>query len=231
MVKKETKGAILPKIKFLVFFLSLILLTNLGYGLDLTLENPENSTYTTSINIPLEFTSNDNNGTCHYVLNSGSQVHVPSCLDTRFNVNYDGNYTLDLFAFNDSDEVNATVTFSVDRTTEFEEGKPFLMSIIILVFLGFSFLFVSLSNSFKEEGIQMIKASCSFAALISMITTLSLSIVAVNEYLKFPSVLRMTSVYNRALMGILVFIIFIIFIMFMFKIITKFKEKSKFRKW
>jgi len=232
-------------LKILLFMVAILLL-NPASALDLTLEKPLNITHTSSLNLPLEFTSNDNNGTClfnleRYYYNSATgacgavlddipNVTIPDCNDWAFSVDYDGCYTLNMYAYNTTKMVNDTLNFRVDRTTEFEDGKPFFAAFLIVIFLGLSFLFVSLGKTFQEEGFPLFKSVLAFGAILSGITTVNLAIVSAREYLKFGSAIRMISVYARALEGVFVLVMFIVAALFMFRIVQSWKEGKSLKK-
>ena len=245
------------ELKLLLLFLIPILMLNLGYGLDLVVVEPHAlEHYTSSINIDLDLTvSADNNGTCwyeyyfcHFVADEHTAVscksnnwdvpheiyRIDDCADRRFNLQHDGHYNLNVYAQNDTAQVAVNRTITVERAGDFEEGKPVLAGIIILIFLGLSFLFIAIGKMFKEEGFQIIKSVLAFGAVLSGITTVNLAVVSINEFLKIPTLDRMIGVYSRSLTGVFVFVIFIVVILFMFNLIKSFKEgnlKSSLKKW
>lgn len=185
----------------LLLFLIPILMLNIGYGLDLTLTNPTNSTYTSSINIPIEYTSGDNNGTCYYTINGGSQVPLPSCVNSEVTVNYDGSYLVDVHSFNDTAELNRSVWVTVDRTSEFEFGKPILASTIIGVFFGIFVVFFVITKSLKEQT-PTFTAITGFISLSSLYTALFLCAAAIEEYLKSSAMSNIVGIYMYMLMAL-----------------------------
>lgn len=217
-----------PKL-FLLLCIAILAL-NPAFALDLVLENPQNTTYTSTLNIPLDFITTDNNGTCQYKLD-GSFYPISPCENMRFKTNYDGSYLLEVYAYNTTASANANVSFTVDRSSEFEEGKPFLAGIIIMVVASLAFIFVGLSKQFQEEGIPVIKLSLAFGSVLAIVTALFLSIQAANEYLKFPSFEALLGIFTRGLFYIIVFVAVMVMILFIIGYLKQLDSLTKRRKW
>ena len=231
--------------KYFLFLLPILLL-NPALALDLTIEEPHDEhTYTYSSNLPLEFSTNGNNGTCWYDIRSCRTttappaticdhhvqvLSIPDCRDTKFSVDFDGNYTLMLFAQNDTDTINVNSTFFVDRTTEFEEGKPLLISLIIIIMFGLSCLFFWISKSLKDTT-HAVVAIMAFFGVISITATITLIVVAVDEYLKFPAISRIVGTYLRAVEGVTIFLLFYGVLLLIIFLVDKFKTSNKNSKW
>lgn len=203
-----------------------ILLLNLASALDLTLENPLNSTYTSSLNIPVDFTSGGNNGTCYYTLNAGNQVLLEECLNSQFSVSYDGSYTLDLHAFNGTAEINRTVTFAVDRTSEFEEGKPVLAGIIIIFLISMAF-FVLMIYDRIHESVPYIKSLIMVVAIFSMASAGFVAIFTINEYLKFSLLEYWLSLLGFNVFLVVFFICLLVGLIFLVRLIQKSGKRFK----
>lgn len=209
--------------KKIVLFLIPILLINLGFALDLSLEKPTNSTYTQSINIPIEFTLTDTNGTCHYLLNGGIPISF-RCQDTSFSVDYDGSYNFTMFSYNGTDSISSEVDFSVDRTSEFEEGKPFLVGIIIIFLISLSFFILKIYDRISET-IPYIKFIILFISIITMTSAGFISIFAINEYLKFKVLEYWLSILGYNVFLLIIFIIMLTIALFLVNHVRSMSKK------
>ena len=208
--------------KYLLLLIPILFL-NLGFALDLSLVNPHtNHTYPHSVGIPLDFAAEDTNGTCYYVVSEctlnkfGDQIctdtephHIVTNCDTNttFGLIYDGEYTLQLFADNDTTSKNVNSTFYVSRSTEFEEGKPLLMGLIIMLFFGIFVVFLFVTKAIKEET-PAFTLITGFISLLSLLTALYLSAAAIEEYIKSPAMARIVGSYTWLLMLLAVFLAF-----------------------
>jgi PGF-pre-PGF domain-containing protein len=84
-----------------------------------TIIRPENITYNTKSNLPLNFTATDNVGisACWYSLDGGANTSLPSCANTTFSVSADGSHNIRVYANDTSGNVNSSIRyFSVDTT-------------------------------------------------------------------------------------------------------------------
>ena len=81
----------------------------------LVLVKPENTTYTTQTNIPLNFTTDETNHTIWYRLDSGNEINIIG--NTTFNVSSDGFHYITLYVNDSYNNINqSTRYFSVDST-------------------------------------------------------------------------------------------------------------------
>jgi hypothetical protein len=208
---------------WLVLVLAILFIPSVS-ALTLTLNYPLNITYTSSSAIPLDFTAIGNNETCTYKLNS-IEYNLPTCKNTPFSVDYDGSYLLELYAYNTTDIINKNITFSVDRTSEFEQGKPLLAGIIIIVFVCLAFFCVLISSKF-DESVPVLKTILIFIGIIAFVTAVYLSIVAVNEYLKFPSFEKFISIFGNVIAILLVFVAIYFIIVFITNIYKPLMERK-----
>lgn len=197
-------------------------------ALTLTTTSPEeNGVYPSSINIPLEYSvTADNNGTCFYDLN-GARQSLASCGNSKFDVDYDGNYNLTIYAYNGTDSAFHEIDFSVDRTTEFPEAKPFLAGIIILAMIGLSFLFITIGKNIQEEGSSVIKTMLAFASVLSGLTSLYLCLLAAREYLKFESFENILQVFTTGLMYIIIFSAFMLLLFMIIQYLKPLTARNK----
>jgi serine protease AprX len=79
----------------------------------LILEKPENITYTNRTGIPINFTTDINNHTIWYKLDSGDEIKITA--NTTFNVNSDGSHYITLYVNDSYDNTNqSTKFFTVD---------------------------------------------------------------------------------------------------------------------
>ncbi|UCD03791.1 MAG: S8 family serine peptidase [Candidatus Woesearchaeota archaeon] len=78
------------------------------------------STYTSLGNYSLNFTISEvnlNTSSCGYSINQGSNVSIPNCQNTTFNISSSGQYNLTLYARDYSNNINQSIiTFEVDYT-------------------------------------------------------------------------------------------------------------------
>lgn len=206
-----------------------ILLFNLASALDLSVENPHNNhTYTHSTGLPIDLTATDTNGTCWYEYDTcyenkfGDLIcddlhgqEIPNCDDMTYSVDYDGNYTMQIFATNGTDYANINASYRVDRTSEFEEGKPFLAGIIIIFLIALSFFSLKLADKL-EETIPVIKIVVIMIGVFSMVVGGMISAFMAGEYLKFPLVSQFLATYSW-LVFLLIFFVVIYVIVYMFK--------------
>ena len=79
--------------------------------------NPQNITYATQTGLALDFTASDDFGVsaCWYSVDSGSNVSLPGCANTTFNVGSDGSHDITVYANDTIGQVgSAKQDFSVD---------------------------------------------------------------------------------------------------------------------
>jgi serine protease AprX len=81
----------------------------------LLLVKPENTTYTSQTNIPLNFTTDETNHTIWYKLDDGNEINITH--NTTFNVSSDGFHYITLYVNDSYNNINqSTQYFSVDST-------------------------------------------------------------------------------------------------------------------
>ena len=214
--------------KYLLFLLPILALS-LASALDLTLENPHsNHTYTHSTGLPLDLTATGDNGTCWYEIDTCyinkvqktvcSDIHgvpIADCEDIKYSVSYDGNYTIQVFAANGTDVFNVNVSYNVNRTSEFEEGKPLIISMVILFLISIGFFTLLLAGKL-EESVPVIKVITLMIGVFSMVVASMVTYFALAEYVKFPILEEFLSLYGW-LVFMLVFFVIIYVVLYFFK--------------
>jgi len=80
---------------------------------------PANTTYNTKTNLPLNYTATDNNAVsaCWYSVDSGSNVTIPGCANTTFNVSSDGSHNVRVYANDTSNNTNSSIQYFTADTT------------------------------------------------------------------------------------------------------------------
>ena len=217
--------------KYMLFLIPILLL-NIGYALDLSIENPLNKTYTYSYAIPMDITVTDGNGTCWHVeafcrdgiahtqyCETLDVVNMPNCEAHSFSVDYDGNYTMMVYAQNDTDTLNVNSTFRVDRTSEFEDAKPYLAGLIIIVLVLGSFFCLKLNDSIEETN-MITKFIILFAGVACFMTAGFSSILVINEYLKFEALGENLTILSWAIGSLTIFMFVYLMLMFIKKMIS-----------
>jgi hypothetical protein len=84
-----------------------------------TIIRPENTTYNTQSNIPLNYTATDNVAisACWYAMNGGTNTSLPSCSNATFSTGIDGSYPITVYANDTNGNVGSAVQyFTVDTT-------------------------------------------------------------------------------------------------------------------
>jgi hypothetical protein len=84
-----------------------------------TIIRPENITYNTQSNIPLNYTATDNVAVsaCWYAMNGGTNTSLPGCSNATFSTGIDGSYPITVYANDTNGNVGSAVQyFTVDTT-------------------------------------------------------------------------------------------------------------------
>lgn len=109
-----------------------------------TIIRPENITYNTQSNLPLNYTATDNIAVdkCWYAINGGTNTSLPGCSNATFSTGIDGSYPIRVYANDTNGNVGGTVQyFTVDTLapqwsspntntpTTYSESTPSLFNI------------------------------------------------------------------------------------------------------
>lgn len=155
----------------------------------------QNDRYPYSINIPLQYNIT-NGATCYYTLDGGITNYSISCTESDtyiIDIDFDGNYTLELYAVNASTVLTDSAIFEVARP-EFTPDMAFL----ILVIFGLIFLIASacliLAVKLKKE-LAPIKLALFMIAGVFFLLFLQLILLGLREYIKNSTVYEFVSVF------------------------------------
>jgi len=198
----------------------------------ITATEPQNLNYTYSINLPLEWVA-INAVDCWVVLDS--EKHFSNItLDCSENssmtdVDYDGNYTAQFWAFNSSanDNCNATMPFIVDRTSEFEDEKPTMAGILIIALILIGFFIIVLSSYLKDH-FKVLTLALSF---LFIYMSMAVIIIIAREYIKVPILISnlenifIAMIYGATLIAMIMLVFFIVNVMRKAQIWKKNKEE------
>lgn len=164
-------------------------------GGDMIIIPLQNDRYPYSINIPLQYNITGGS-TCYYTLDGGITNYSISCTDADtyiVDIDFDGNYTLTLYAVNATATLNDSTIFEVARP-EFTFDKAFL----IVVLIGLVLLIASacVVVSFKlEKAYIAIKISLFLVASVFFLMFLQLVLLVLREYVKNSTVYEIVSVF------------------------------------
>lgn len=201
----------------------------------LSVTEPESKNYSYSINLPVTIAANANATNCWAQLTSSmytDNVSLYCADDNKIDVDYDGDYTLQVFATNatSGESCNVTTTFSIDRTTDFEEGKPTMVAILVgvLLIVGFYAL------HFAKELDSKFKALMHALSFLFVYAALAFSLNIAREYIKVPAIFDLlenmftVTAWAATLLGM---IILVLFIANVFKAVERFNNKKDDYEW
>jgi len=180
--------------------------------LTLSVVEPLNKKYPYSVNLQMNFTQTGGN-LCWYTVNDGIENTTVTCGGTdQFDVDYDGLYNLTVYNQNTlaSGICNDSASFEVDRTSDFEEGKPWFVIGVIFFFVIMGIIFAIFGHFFSDEHKWIRMGLYGFAAITIYLAN-GFLIVAIREYIKNPSMLSMVETFSTAVNYGIIFLAFYIF--------------------
>lgn len=144
---------------------------------------PKNKKYPYSINLPLEYHI-ENATTCYYTLDGGKTNISINCnaLKTKFDVDFDKNYTLDLYAVNENGTSSDSITFGVLRNKK----GAMLWGAIIIALSSLSLFFFYSSKDLDNSKQVPLKLFLLGMAFIFINLVIRGSMLGIREYLKTP---------------------------------------------
>lgn len=188
-------------------------------NVSVSVTEPIAQNYTYSINLPAVYTPT--NATVCWIELIGNKysdtIYFPGCSGVdKFDVDYDDDYQLQMWVSNTTsgDTCNDNVTFSVDRTSDFEEGKPVMLGIVVGILIIISFWILHFSTQLEDS----FKVICKVVSFLLVYSALTISLLIAREYIKVPAIEQNMEVVFT---GVIFFgVLIAMLIMFMFIINT-----------
>jgi len=150
-----------------------------------TVDEPdENELFVRSVNLPIEVTTDIGNPSCKWFLvgYSDEELHMSNCEATKFNVLKDGNYTLNVTAYNATANASVLRNFEVYRG-EFITGKLYFSAFVVFFLLAVAGFFGFLAFKLDDEHYPL-KFSSLIITFLFVIMAFQFALVTLEEYVK-----------------------------------------------
>jgi hypothetical protein len=182
--------------------------------------------YSSAINIPLNFTQ-DGADLCQITLNNGIENTTTTCNDeSQFDVDYDDNYTLQVYVHNFTNVESCNQSFEVDRTSDFEASKPQFSFLVAVFFVVVGLLMSAFGHVFQKEH-EMIRVFLYGLTAITIYLGNGYMINAAREYIKNPSMLELMETFFMMFNWAVIFIAFIIFTYLTINLVNKIRSTPR----
>ena len=212
-----------------IYIVTFLLLIGIVSALDSNLSNPSNTTYTTSINIPIAFQRTEDTTYCAYGINdTWQEFNCNVTKDYRFDVSGDGMFRFRLNTSDGATSITHEREISINRDITTSKGLIVMAILFVTQFFAFLFCYISFNMDSSHEFLRVFFL---VLALLLVLSDFGLINIALREYVKNEGLQAMNDNFFFIINWMLYVFIFVIALQLVFNVIKALQNSANRKKY